>query len=777
MPCQTMELVRLFSLMSLFACNLAPATNAQETKRPFTVADEIGLTLFIHQDGTRPQIRFSPDGEYFALWSERGRLDLNRVEDSLRFYRREDVQRFVANPDKSQPPSPIWVVDRSNSVGTIINDWRWLPDSSGVAFSENSGRGGQQLVLADLRNKRIETLTSMPSGIGSFDVRDRSNYVFTASDPVELRQAQQTQEKEREAPATDATGANPYQFLFTGDPSTGETPSTRKCLWAVIGGKQFKVQRDGALIAPEGSLALSPDAASVVTKYRVQEIPSGWETLYPPPYTSSPIRLHANSSALEYVRIDLKTGSVQTLTDAPVGDAAGWWWSWADASWSRDGQQILLPDTFVKSKDNLPSRPCVAVVDIHSRLAECVEILKTRSDNVINGHTEIRRESGFHSISDVHFEGTEVMVDFTTPIGSTGRSEYNRTADGAWQLVREIEGPKVERDGLQVEVEEGLNESPRLVGREGKTSRVIWDPNPQLKDIALGEVSIYTWEDKEGRQWKGGLFKPVGYIPGRRYPMVIQTHGFAEDEFRPSGVFPTAFAARALAANGIMVLQMAAAGPADCMDLRDEGPCEVSMLESGAKKLISDGLADPERIGAIGFSRTCFQVMEELTTGSLHLKAASITDGIMFGYFEYVLSPELIDVESKEVIGPSPFRGGMQQWIKKSPGFNLVKINTPLLIVGEGRASLLGMWEPYSGLHYLKRPVDLVMLNTNEHVLTNPAVRMASQGGSVDWFRFWLQGYEDPDPTKAEQYKRWRELRKMQEENEKKSTTAQAASN
>jgi hypothetical protein len=28
----------------------------------------------------------------------------------------------------------------------------------------------------------------------------------------------------------------------------------------------------------------------------------------------------------------------------------------------------------------------------------------------------------------------------------------------------------------------------------------------------------------------------------------------------------------------------------------------------------------------------------------------------------------------------------------------------------------------------------------------------------VDWFRFWLKNEEDPDPAKAEQYKRWREL-------------------
>jgi hypothetical protein len=45
---------------------------------------------------------------------------------------------------------------------------------------------------------------------------------------------------------------------------------------------------------------------------------------------------------------------------------------------------------------------------------------------------------------------------------------------------------------------------------------------------------------------------------------------------------------------------------------------------------------------------------------------------------------------------------------------------------------------------------------------------VASEGGSVDWFRFW-QDYEDPDPTKAEQYKRWRELREVQQENDEKA--------
>jgi len=36
----------------------------------------------------------------------------------------------------------------------------------------------------------------------------------------------------------------------------------------------------------------------------------------------------------------------------------------------------------------------------------------------------------------------------------------------------------------------------------------------------------------------------------------------------------------------------------------------------------------------------------------------------------------------------------------------------------------------------------------------------------IEWLDFCLKGEEDPDPAKAEQYARWRELRKLQQQNE-----------
>jgi dipeptidyl aminopeptidase/acylaminoacyl peptidase len=319
--------------------------------------------------------------------------------------------------------------------------------------------------------------------------------------------------------------------------------------------------------------------------------------------------------------------------------------------------------------------------------------------------------------------------------------------------------------GFQVAVKQGLNQPPLLVATDKHKSRVIWNPNPQLKNIELGEATVYKWEDKEGRVWSGGLYKPINYKAGERYPLVIQTHGFAEAEFRPSGVMTTAFAARALAAAGIVVLQVGSV--AECgLQTPNEGPCNAAGYETAANQLVSEGLVDPEEIGIIGFSHTCFYVMETLTRGSLHLKAASVTDGMMVDYLQYTLFPVTVN-EFDSLIGAGPFGEGLEQWLKRSPGFNLDKVNAPLLVVGEGPLSLLFMWQPYAGLRNLHKPVDIMMLNSDQHILINPAVRMASQGGSVDWFRFWLKGEEDPDPTKAEQYSRWHELRKLQKANEK----------
>jgi hypothetical protein len=64
----------------------------------------------------------------------------------------------------------------------------------------------------------------------------------------------------------------------------------------------------------------------------------------------------------------------------------------------------------------------------------------------------------------------------------------------------------------------------------------------------------------------------------------------------------------------------------------------------------------------------------------------------------------------------------------------------------------------------LKRPVQLYFFPNQGHQPDAPEARLESLQQNIDWFRFWLQGYEDSDPAKAQQYARWRLLRKEQED-------------
>jgi hypothetical protein len=83
-------------------------------------------------------------------------------------------------------------------------------------------------------------------------------------------------------------------------------------------------------------------------------------------------------------------------------------------------------------------------------------------------------------------------------------------------------------------------------------------------------------------------------------------------------------------------------------------------------------------------------------------------------------------------------------------------------ILGFSPTSVLGNWEWFAGLKYLNKPVEFALYPDAGHEPVLPADRLAIQGGDVDWFAFWLKGEEDQDPSKAQEYSRWREMRRLQ---------------
>ena len=157
-----------------------------------------------------------------------------------------------------------------------------------------------------------------------------------------------------------------------------------------------------------------------------------------------------------------------------------------------------------------------------------------------------------------------------------------------------------------------------------------------------------------------------------------------------------------------------------------------------------------------------------LTHSSYPIAAADLSDGVDYSYVQYLMFRGGADDEGMN--GGRPWGPAHTQWLERAPGFRLDHVTAPLRITAIGSSSVLQEWEPYAGMLAQGKPAELVYIPEGSHVLVKPWERLTSQQGAVDWDRFWLQGYEDPDPAKADQYARWRRLRTQRD-----STTASSS--
>ena len=56
-------------------------------------------------------------------------------------------------------------------------------------------------------------------------------------------------------------------------------------------------------------------------------------------------------------------------------------------------------------------------------------------------------------------------------------------------------------------------------------------------------------------------------------------------------------------------------------------------------------------------------------------------------------------------------------------------------------------------------PIEVYAFPNEPHQKVQPRHKLAAYERNLDWFRFWLQGYVDPDPIKSAQYQRWETMR------------------
>jgi dipeptidyl aminopeptidase/acylaminoacyl peptidase len=536
-------------------------------------------------------------------------------------------------------------------------------------------------------------------------------------------------------------------------------------------------------------LSISPSGRNVVRLLPISYIRPEWN-LYNPMAGFESWRIRANDPSQiapeywfrlrEYMLTDTQTGRKSTLIDGPNGDSL----AVQDRSlavWSPDGKRVLLGNVALplngvdeSEKQRRLTTCAVADIEIATHKVDCVVFSRDAVNvGLTAGNPHPLR------LHDASWNGNaeEITLRFSWH-DKWGQVERYRRIDGKWVLrdVTPVDPMTVDDsdnaasstrrpDHLTLSIEQSLNTPPALWATDTRTtqSKLFWNPNPQLNHMSFGKASLYHWTDKTGYASAGILVLPTDYRPGVRYPLVIQTHGVWENIFITDGSYTTAMAARPLASAGIVVLQTQ--WNATHFSERQEASDQVEMFDAAIAQLSKDGIIDERKVGIIGFSRTVGHVEQALISHPERYAAATIADGMDVGYMQYMLFAEgrsSLAKEYERIVGEPPVGNGLSTWIDYSPSFHVDKVKTPLRIEATDPSSILTMWETYAALRRLHRPVDLIYIDGAQHILQRPLDRMASEQGNVDWFRFWLQGFEDPDPTKSKQYARWQAWRSMQ---------------
>lgn len=176
-----------------------------------------------------------------------------------------------------------------------------------------------------------------------------------------------------------------------------------------------------------------------------------------------------------------------------------------------------------------------------------------------------------------------------------------------------------------------------------------------------------------------------------------------------------------------------------------EAETAIAIYRSAIETLSRKGLIDSKRVGIVGFSHTCFYVKWALAHEPGLFAAASVEEGEDGGYLQYMTGlNDYVDVDS--LYGGAPFGPNLKTWISLSPGFNLDRLRTPLLIVVSHSSLVLSDWEWFQGLRDLGKLVHMVVLDDRAHdghMLEEPWDQLVSSGQNVEWFDHWLNGTED----------------------------------
>ena len=641
----------------------------------------------------------SPDGEYVAYYEARW------------------------EPPAEKRNIDLWVVDtRSKRIRRLTFDRaadaspQWSPDGKYIYFTSARKRGGEedppysgkkQVWRISPRGGEPQAVTRVKEGIGTYQLaHDGAAVYYTVAEEEVADEWKDLRSK--------------YKDLEYGH---GVTEFSQVWKLDLESWRVEKIIDEKRVIV---SLAVSPDQGRIAMITKPDETMlsnEGWS------------RVDVYDAATKDVRAVTPDG---WRADHPTP------FGWVDAvSWSRDGAALAFPVSF----DGYPTRVYVAE---WPGGPPRLHLLRAPDQVTISGGpAKWRGES-----RDLCFTGEErarVRVYCLTDV-QDGRQGPTRVMSPGDVAVRAF---SFSRGGGRLAAVLGTVEHPPdvfFVSKSGTYDRLT-RVNPQVDTWKLPQISIVSWQGAHGNPVEGILELPPGYEPGEPLPTVIELHGgpTSATQYR---LRLWIYGRTLLAAKGYALLSPNYRGSTGYGDkfltdlIGHENDVEVEDILKGVDAMIERGIADPDRLGVIGWSNGGFLV-NCLIAKTDRFKAASSGAGVLHQVMQWGLedTPGHVINYMRDYPWSNPEAYG-----KGSPLYDLDKVKTPTLIhVGgsDDRVPPAHSRALYRALqHYLHVPVELVVYPGEGHSLWKYENRKSKMEWDLAWFERYLLGKTGEDSKK-----------------------------
>lgn len=306
----------------------------------------------------------------------------------------------------------------------------------------------------------------------------------------------------------------------------------------------------------------------------------------------------------------------------------------------------------------------------------------------------------------------------------------------------------------------------RIDLRSGERT-VLLDPNPLLRQRQTPRVEQLTWTLPDGREATGTLLLPR-HVPDRA-PLFVSYYTCTGYLRAATG---DEYPLMPLVEAGIVVGCLNRV-PGEADDAIADYRTGLASVEAFVERLVARGLVDPDRVGMGGFSFGSEVTMwVAMNSGLLAAAAIASPQATPSYYWSNALPGRDFAGVMRRFFGLGSPDESPDGWRLLSPALNPERIKAPLLMQlpeNEARTQV----EVLARLASTMTPAELYAFPDENHFKFQPRHRLASYRRSLDWFRYWLQGYVDPQPAKAAQFARWAALRHQRDEAQRSNARSQ----